>query len=424
MKKEHKNSLLEEWYFEAEHTSGLKIFVLPKSDYKTNFAIIGVPFGSADKEFVCADGKHVVLPDGTAHFLEHKLFESEEKDAFEKFAQTGARANAYTSFDRTCYLFSCSENFEKNLASLLEFVGEAYFTGKTVAKEQGIIAQEIKMYRDNPEWQATMGLFSALYQNTAVNTDIAGSVASIATITPEILYAVYDAFYAPQNMVLAVCGNVQLEQVLRVCDQCVKAAAKPTAQCVIPDEPVAPVAAKVVKRMPVSKPVFAFGYKENKHSPVSLKERILTVILNQIIIGNMSPLYNTLLEKGVIGEDFGSEYFTGKHYATVLFTGSSENATYVKEQFEKEVERVKKEGIDCELFHCVIKDMYGTIIKSFNSVEDIATEMLESALGGYGFFDEMEIFQSATVEQVQALLAEKYQVSSSAISLVLPLENA
>ena len=420
MIQEIKNELLNEKYYEIQHPSGLKILVFPKPAYQTSYALLGVPFGSADNCFIDAEGNKVFLPDGTAHFLEHKLFESEEKDAFDQFAATGARANAYTSFDRTCYLFSCSENFEQNLQSLLAFVFDPYFTEQTVAKEQGIIGQEIKMYCDNPEWQVTMGLLCALYQNRAVNTDIAGTVASIATITPDLLYSAYNGFYLPQNMILSICGNVDVERIIHICDRYVKPSAAPLSETVLLPEPAAPQEAVIVKKMPVEMPLFAFGYKEEHDKPKTLKERLETVILNQMIIGTMSPLYDALFEEGLVGEDFSSEYFSGRLYSAVLFSGCSENGAAVKERFEAEVNRIRKEGIDRELFDCVIKDMYGTIIKGFNSVEDIATDMLDSYLNGYRYFEELELYRSITVEDIEKRLRTKYDVSRSALSLVVP----
>lgn len=417
--KEVKNELLNEKYYEINHFSGLKIFVMPKSGYSSSYALFGTNFGSADNAFLL-DGKKVSLADGTAHFLEHKLFESEEKNAFERFAKTGARANAYTSFDRTCYLFSCSENVYENLRSLLEFVQEPYFTEQTIAKEQGIIGQEIKMYQDAPDWQATMGLLSSLYKTCAVNTDIAGTVESIAKITPEMLYSAYEAFYRADNMVLSVAGNVEPSKVLEICDECIKTSPSKQVESILSAEPDAPNVSKSVKKMPVAMPIFAFGYKEPHSGLKDVKERIETVILNQVIIGSMSPLYQSLLNEGILGEDFSSEYFTSRLYSSVIFTGVSEYPEKVKERFESEVQRVKKEGIDKELFDCIVKDMYGTIITGFNSVETIASDMLESSMSGMGLFDELEIFKTITLESLEQRLKTKYDVNSSAISIILP----
>ena len=419
--KEIRNALLDEKYYEIEHASGLKILVMPKPGYHTVYALFGTDFGSADMHF-SLDGQEVILPAGTAHFLEHKLFESEEKDAFELFAATGARANAYTSFEKTCYLFSCSENFYQNLETLLGFVQEPYFTEQTIAKEQGIIGQEIKMYRDNPGWQSVFELFRALYHHYGINTDIAGSVESIAAITPQMLYSAYEAFYRPENMILSICGDVDVQKILAICDRCIKAAPQSAVQRIAPKEPLPPVTGKTLKRMPVSVPLYAFGYKEEVSGRVSIKERIETILLNQILIGPMSPLYQSLLEEGCMNEEFGSEYFTGRNNAFVFFSGTGEKGEYIKEQFEAEVERVRREGIEKELYDCVIKDMYGTIIKDFNAVEDIATDMLESALDGCGYFDEFEAFSSITIDSLQERLATKYALSRAAISLILPLE--
>jgi len=114
-----------------------------------------------------------VVPDGIAHYLEHKLFEGKQGDAFKLFAKTGASANAYTSFDKTAYLFSCTDNFEASLNILLDFVQSPYFTKENVEKERGIIAQEIKMYEDSPEWKSYINLLGALYQSHPVKLDIA-----------------------------------------------------------------------------------------------------------------------------------------------------------------------------------------------------------------------------------------------------------
>ena len=421
MIKEIKNELLGEKYFEICHKSGLTILVMPKEEFKTSYALFATRFGSADIEF-SLDGKEIKLPDGTAHFLEHKLFESDEKDAFELFAKTGARANAYTSFDRTAYLFSCSDNFYENLRTLLNFVQEPYFTEKTINKEQGIISQEIKMYRDNPDWQSMIELLKALYKNCAVNTDIAGSVESIAEITPDILYSSYEAFYRPDNMFLCICGNVNINEIISICDECIKESSPKVTAIKNADEPEQIVSSKTVKNMAVVMPIFSFGYKESRNGLKSVEERLETIILNQILIGNMSPLYQSLLEEGRINEDFSSEYFTSRFNSAVIFSGTGENGELIKERFEAEVERVKKEGIDKELFDCVKRDIYGTIIKSANSSEDIATDLLDCYLNGYKYFDEFEIIASISVDSLQKRLESKYDVNKSAISLILPSE--
>ena len=419
MIKEIKNELLGESYFKIEHSSGLTVYVMKKEGYKSSYAIFGTAFGSADNHYITAENDEITLPDGTAHFLEHKLFESEEKDAFERFSQTGAMANAYTSFDRTCYLFQCSSNFYTNLEILLDFVQSPYFTEQTVAKEQGIIGQEIKMYEDSPEWQATMGVLAALYENCAVNKDIAGDVESIAKITPETLYSAYNGFYNLNNMVLSVVGDVDPAKVLGVCDRTLKTENSKAARSVVSTEPLASFKKKSVKKMQVGLPIFAFGYKEPHTGIKTLKEKILTIILNQVLIGNMSPLYQSLIEEGLINDEFESEYFTSRNYSAVLFTGTSKDPEAVKVKFEQEVNRVRENGIDKELLFFFLKELYGDYIVFFNSVERLANALCECEFSSYGLFDEMEIYKAVTVDDAQELLKEKYNPEASSISIII-----
>ena len=194
-------------------SNGMRVLVRPMPGFSGIHAVCGTAFGSVDAAFEL-DGARIEVPAGTAHFLEHKMFESEEGDAFALYAATGASANAFTSFDKTCYLFTCTDRFEENLAILLGLVSKPYFTEQTIAKEQGIIGQEIKMYEDSPEWRLVFGVYRGLYGTHPVREDIAGTVQSIARLTPRLLYSCTDAFYSPGQLVLAVAGNVTLAQVL------------------------------------------------------------------------------------------------------------------------------------------------------------------------------------------------------------------
>ena len=196
--------------------SGLTVLVRPMPGYSGTHVIYATRFGSIDRDFRLGE-REVHLPAGVAHFLEHKMFEDEDGDAFAKFAKTGANANAFTAFDRTCYLFTATEQLDESLDVLLGMVGHPYFTEQTIAKEQGIIGQEIKMYDDSPDWRLITGLCECLYHSHPIRSDIAGTVESIAEITPEMLYDCCRAFYAPGNMVLAAAGNTSMEQILAAC---------------------------------------------------------------------------------------------------------------------------------------------------------------------------------------------------------------
>ncbi len=236
--KEMKSVELGEKYYEIDHKSGLKIFVMPKENYSSTYAVFGTRYGSIDTKFKRSDSDcWTTVPEGIAHFLEHKLFESEDLDAFTRYAKTGASANAYTSFDKTCYLFQCSDNFEASLEILLDFVTHPYFTKETVEKEQGIIGQEITMYYDVAGWMSTFNLLKLLYHNHPVRIDIAGTVESIAQITDKLLYDCYNTFYNLHNMCLAVVGNVDPEQVLSVCDRMLETAQPLEIERSFEDEP-------------------------------------------------------------------------------------------------------------------------------------------------------------------------------------------
>ncbi|MBP1577986.1 MAG: insulinase family protein, partial [Oscillospiraceae bacterium] len=210
---------LAENYTKIEHPSGLTLMLCPMEGFSSAYALFATRYGSIDSVFAVGDGEFTEVPAGIAHFLEHKLFESEEGDAFALYAKTGASANAYTSFDRTAYLFSCTDKFDESIEILINLVTKPYFTAQTVQKEQGIIGQEIRMYDDDPEWRVYFNLLGALYHDHPLKTDIAGTVESISEITADLLYSCYHAFYNLNNMVLAVAGNFDIDTVVKACDK-------------------------------------------------------------------------------------------------------------------------------------------------------------------------------------------------------------
>ncbi|MGN1120731.1 MAG: EF-P 5-aminopentanol modification-associated protein YfmH, partial [Eubacteriales bacterium] len=256
------NASIDERYYATKHKSGLEVYVIPKK-MTTAYAIFGTKFGSIDNHFITG-GRELVLPDGIAHFLEHKMFENEDgTDTFARYAKTGANANAYTTFERTCYLFSATEKVEQSLEILLDFVTHPYFTDATVQKEMGIIGQEIRMYDDNPGWQLYFGMLTGLYHANTVRIDTAGTTETIAEITPELLNEAYRAFYNLHNMVLCVCGDIASEQVEAVCDKVLHTAQEPRVERLYPAEPQGIFKEYVSKRLEVSMPMFAVGIKDD-----------------------------------------------------------------------------------------------------------------------------------------------------------------
>lgn len=418
--KEIKSEALGEKYYEIDHKSGLKIYVMPKENYSSAYAIFGTKYGSIDTMFKRSDSdSKTVVPEGIAHFLEHKLFESEELDAFARYAKTGASANAYTSFDRTCYLFQCSDNFEASLEILLDFVTHPYFTKETVEKEQGIIGQEITMYYDVAGWMSMFNLLRLLYKNHPVRIDIAGTVESIAQITDKLLYDCYNTFYNLHNMALAVVGNVTAEQVLGVCDKELKKADELEIERFFEEEPRDIVDDYCEYNLSMSIPVFSFGYKEACKKPLQdIKTIIETNILLKILAGDTSKLYNGLFEKGLVNESFSFEYFTGHGYEAIMFEGESENPKEVAAQIKAEVARMKKDGIDEASFEAARRALYGKEIMSYNDIDTIANGIIGAHFGNCGIFDSIEIYKSVSKEDIERRLNEVMDEKYSALSVV------
>ncbi len=418
--KEIKNELLKDSYYEIDHSSGFKIFVYPKENYSSTYAVFGTKYGSIDTCFKKEGEKEfTTVPEGIAHFLEHKLFESEELDAFARYAKTGASANAYTSFDKTCYLFQCSGNFEASLEILLDFVSNPYFTEQTVQKEQGIIGQEIRMYEDEPGWESLFVLLRAMYHNHPVRIDIAGTVESISHITADLLYECYDTFYNPANMALAVAGNVTVEQVLKVADKMLKPKNSQTVERKFRIEPESVVESYAERHLSVAMPIFAIGFKENVQTPTrTLKESMESGILLDILAGPTSSLYEELLKDNLINTTFDTEYFEGYGYSAHIFNGESSEPQKVRERINQEISRVMKDGVDREAFKRIKKKHYGSLIMDFDSVDSISNSLVSAYFNGEGLYDQLKLLESITAEDIDRRLRTAFNIENSSMSVI------
>ena len=422
-KKLIENNLVNEACTEAEHSSGLKIYVCEKPMLGTSYAVFGTKYGSVDNGF-SVDGEVVTVPEGIAHFLEHKLFESEDGDAFSRFSATGAYANAYTSFDRTCYLFSCSDRFYDNLYILLDFVTHPYFTEKTVQKEQGIIGQEIRMYDDSPSWRVLFNMLENMYEKHPVKIDIAGTTESIAEITDKLLYKCYNTFYDLSNMFICVAGNVVTDEVLSFIDKNLPESQGSHFKRKKVGEPDGVSEHFISQSLEVALPLFTLGFKEHceEGSERSVKEIIATQILLDIIAGEASPLYEKLTNEGLINDEFSTEYFTGRGYAVPMFSGETANPEKVKDSIVAEIERIKAEGIDKKLFSALKNDMFGSAVRQFNSADEIGSALVGCAVSGDGPFDSIEVLHSLNEQDVYDRLSV-FDINNSVLSVILPKEK-
>ncbi len=421
--KEVKSNRLGDKYFCVEHASGLRVFVYPKRGHSSTYAIIGTKYGSINTSFKpCGENDVMQVPDGIAHYLEHKLFESEDGDAFSKYAKTGASANAYTSFDMTCYLFSCTEKFEKSLKILLELVQSPYFTPENVEKERGIIGQEIRMYDDDPSWRVMFNLLGAMYHKHPVKVDIAGTVESIAKITPENLYKCYKNFYNPSNMVLCVAGNVDPERVFELVDELIKPNDGKVPECIFPEEPYNVVTDRVEQHFEIAMPTFQLGFKEKAgKDPLTEEQLVQTDIILQALASKSSRLYKRLLDESLINDSFGYEYFEGRGYAAVIFSGESKVPDKTAKIIKEAIDELHKNGVDKDDFERAKKLVYGRNVAMLNSAENIANEMMKLSFAGRELFHAVECIANTTLDQVNDRLKHQLDNKNSSLSVVLPM---
>lgn len=403
-----------------KHPSGLDIFVCEMKGFSTTEALFGTKYGSINTRFKTkAEKDFTAVPEGIAHFLEHKLFENEDCDAFELYAKTGANANAYTSFDRTCYLFSCSDNYRESLEILLNFVQNPYFTQETVDKEQGIIGQEIKMCDDNPTWKVLFNMLQGMYHYHPVRIDIAGTIESIAKIDAELLYKCYNTFYNLHNMVLVVAGNVKTDEVISIADKLLKPCSNQELETVFPDEPYAIAKKEVFASLPVGTPIFNIGIKCRPESGFKrLKSEMECSIAGNIISDPSASLYKKLLDEELINSTFGFEVFCGDGFFCLIFSGESTEPKKVMQYIIEEIERVKVEGLDISLYDSIKKSTYGMAVRESNNAEAVAGNLISAYMSGVGPYDSIRILSEMTYDDVQKAVLNCFDTGNMTISVI------
>lgn len=415
------NKVLGEKYYYFVHSSGLPVYVCPKK-HETAFAAVAVKYGSCDNRLPTEKGI-VTVPDGTAHFLEHKMFENPDgTDSFETFTKNGGDANAFTSFERTEYIFSCTENFYINLKTLLQMVFTPHFTKESVQKEQGIIGQEIKMYEDDADWRALLGMLEGMYVNNPVRKDIAGTIESIAEITPEILYDIHKVFYHPSNTVLCICGNVDPEEVKKVCDECLKY--YPETKIDLPDifEPAQVNEQRVVTKLKIGMPQFALGIKEAfpEKSDDDLKRSAEHAIILQLLFGSSGEFYCENYESGLISDRFSYSYYNSRDWSYISIEGVADDPDMVAQAVKNEIAKRKSFFFTKEEFLRAKKVIYATECLSFNSTSETANRLASAALEGCDMLDYASVIQNTCYEEVKERFMKGYDMEKSCLSIVFP----
>ena len=431
--KELECSSINERYKIINHKSGLTVYLFPKN-LKTFYALFGTKYGSVQNKFrIKGEKEFTEVPDGIAHYLEHKLFESEDgENADEKYAKIGAYANAFTSFLETAYLVSCTENYGQALKILIESVTSPFFTEENVEKERGIIAEEIRMGEDNPSNALFYGLMRSMYEKHNIRTEIAGSVESIAKITPELLYKCYNTFYDLSNMGLCICGRFDEGEIMQIIDSCLEKFTPTEKELEIYTEAEKPqvCSKRFSRKMDVSKPLFSIGIKDVDISPdpdERMRKSAAMDILCDMLFGRSSSFYTELYEKGLISQSLNPWHEHNKSFSMMVISGDSSDPEAVFDYFRNYVHEKAEKGID-ELF---LKDfercrrvMYADLIKSFDSTEEIANSLLISFA-----FDDSEIFSFVdTVRNIKAdyvyeIAKKLFFDDAYTLSVIYPREN-
>ncbi|EIT85144.1 putative processing protease [Fictibacillus macauensis ZFHKF-1] len=405
--------------------NGLNVYILEKPEFNKTYATFTTKYGSVDQQFIpLGKQEKVTVPDGVAHFLEHKLFEKEHGDVFQDFSKQGASANAFTSFNRTAYLFSTTDDVKKNLQTLIDFVQAPYFTEKTVEKEKGIIAQEIRMYDDNPDWRVYFGLIANMYHRHPVKIDIAGTVASITDITKDDLYECYHTFYHPSNMLLFIVGPVDANEIMSMVEENQQAKSysdQPPVTRFFDEEPSTPAKKKDVIYMPVQTPKCYMGYKEaqpNRQGKALLQHELSVNVLLEMMFGKSSKNYETLYSEGLIDPSFAFDYTEESGFGFSMIGGDTTDPDRFAEQIATMVETFKKEPLSQQALDRVRKKKIGAFLRALNSPEFIANQFTRYAFNDMNLFDVIPTFEGLRVEGLQEVLASHFQESQLTICQV------
>lgn len=420
----HYDNLQETLYYEVMD-NGLHVYVLPKPGFQKTYATFATKYGSVDNHFKVEGEPETRVPDGIAHFLEHKMFEEPEGDIFAKFASNGASANAFTSFDQTVYLFSATENIHENLETLINFVQNPYFTDQNVEKEKGIIGQEINMYQDNPDWRVYFGLIEAMYKVHPVHIDIAGTVESIGTITKEDLYTCYNAFYHPSNMLLFVVGGVDPVETMNLIrsNQAGKSYEKQgSIERIFDPEPQGVEEKRRESRLAVSLPKCLFGFKEKQvglTAEEQLRRDLTTKLMMDLLFGSSTELYQQLYDEDLISDSFGHEYNSSPQYAFSAVGGDTKDPDQLLERIRTEVDKLKATGFQASDFERARKKKMGGYLRMLNSPENIAHEFTRYQFRGADFFKVLPVYESITIDDVNRRLQELIDWDQLAVSIVV-----
>ncbi|MEW9050732.1 MAG: pitrilysin family protein [Neobacillus sp.] len=422
---------LQEELFHEKMSNGLSVYILPKKGFNKTYATFTTKYGSIDNTFIpLGKNEYTNVPDGIAHFLEHKLFEKEDGDVFQQFSRQGASANAFTSFTRTAYLFSSTSDVEKNLETLIDFVQEPYFSEKTVEKEKGIIGQEITMYDDNADWRLYYGLIQNMYQNHPVKIDIAGTIESISHITKDLLYECYNTFYHPSNMLLFIVGPVDPEAIMnQVRDNQAKKEyeAMPEIQRKFAEEPQPVAEKKQILKMNVQTSKCLVGVKAlhvNQNGKEMLKNELAINVLLDMLFSKSSENYQQLYNKELIDDTFSYDYSQENGFGFAMLGGDTDQPDQLALELEKMLLAAKAgEAFTEEQLERTKKKKIGAFLRAVNSPEYIANQFTRYAFNDMDLFDVVPTLEQITLADVKSLASDFINEERFSVCQVVPKNN-
>ncbi|MBT2654394.1 insulinase family protein [Bacillus sp. ISL-18] len=422
---------LQEELFHEKMSNGLNVYILPKKGFNKTYCTFTTKYGSVDNTFVpLGKDEYVKVPDGIAHFLEHKLFEKEDGDVFQQFSRQGASANAFTSFTRTAYLFSSTSDVEKNLETLIDFVQSPYFSEKTVEKEKGIIGQEITMYDDNPDWRLYFGLIQNLYQNHPVKIDIAGTIESIAEIDKDWLYECYNTFYHPSNMLLFIVGPVDPEKIMtQVRDNQAKKdyKAMPEIKRKFEEEPPQAAEKKQVLQMNVQTSKSLLGIKAlhvDQTGEVLLKNELTMNVLLDLLFGKSSDNYTKLYDEGLVDETFSYDYTQEQGFGFAMIGGDTAEPDKLSDSLKQMLLDAKQGSVfNEEQLVRAKKKKIGAFLRAVNSPEYIANQFTRYAFNDMNLFDVVPTLEKITLQDLQTLASEVISEERFSVCQVIPKQK-
>lgn len=392
--------------------NGLTVYICKKEGFEKKIGLFGTKYGSLINDFVdITTGKRMKVPDGIAHFLEHKLFEKEGANALDLFSKMGVSSNAYTSFDQTVYFFETIDKFNESIEMLVKLIKEPYFTDENVDKEQGIIGQEISMYDDDPNFTVYFNALRAMYKNHPIRIDIAGTIESISHITKELLYTCYNTFYSPQNMFFIVVGDVDVEKTIDLIEKNInkyenKILNKNEIKKFIVDEPKEINEKEIVKRMDIYMPLLCVGYKlDVVNEYENLKRQIICEIISDLYFSKISDFYEKEYKRGIISDEISFDYEGTDNFSHVIVSSSSVKIDELKQDILEYLEEIKGKNINENEFELIKKKKIGYTEFSADNLNSSYRRIIEHALYGEELYSDIKILNEINTNDIKEFLS-------------------